>query len=152
MALPHRWVFFPPDDASFLYPSYTTSTDAVFAVDVTNPDLASHPLYAKTYPIECLLQPGEILFVPSGCPHHVENMSNSLAISSNYVDVSNVAAVKQELGAASLVDEGAWQLLRQLEGGEVSLESDEEQRDLSWREFKTWPRKIAKPFARDRPH
>ena len=139
-----RWVFFPPEDTPLLYPRYTTSTDATFAVDVMNPDLSSHPLYCHAHPTECVLRSGEILFVPAGCPHRVHNLTDSLAISSNFVDVSNIADVRRELRAAGLVDEGAWHLLSQLEGG--ALESDEEQKDLSWHQFKTWPRTIDKPF------
>ena len=50
------------------------------------------------------LEPGELLFVPGGLAHTVENLTPSLAISMNYVDASNVkrstAAIQGEFGEA----------------------------------------------------
>jgi hypothetical protein len=45
-----------------------------------------------------------MLFVPAGCPHRVENLEPSLAISSNFVDKSNFDHVKQELEINSLLE------------------------------------------------
>ena len=36
------------------------------------------------------LKPGELLFVPGGLPHTVENLTPTMAISTNYVDASNM--------------------------------------------------------------
>lgn len=30
--------------------------------------------------------------MPAGCPHHVENLTDTLALSCNYVDATNVEA------------------------------------------------------------
>ena len=49
--------------------------------------------------------------MPAGCPHRVENLEKSLAISSNFVDLSNFEAVCKELRVNALVDERAEQLL-----------------------------------------
>lgn len=38
-------------------------------------------------------QTGELLFVPGGSPHYVENLSATLAVSSNHVDHSNFKEV-----------------------------------------------------------
>lgn len=35
---------------------------------------------------------GDLLFVPAGCPHRVENMTDTLALSCNYVDATNMDA------------------------------------------------------------
>ena len=94
-----------------LYPVYTHSTDAVFEANLSSPDPTHHPLLAHTHPQECLLGPGELLYVPAGCPHRVENLENSLAISANFVDCSNFDLVKKELRAHALVDDRAKQLL-----------------------------------------
>lgn len=45
----------------------------------------------KAY-IEVETEPGDVLFVPAGTPHQVDNLHNSLAISMNYVDASNEQA------------------------------------------------------------
>lgn len=135
-----RWVFFPPEDLPLLSPTYTYSTDAVFEVSISQPDLGIHPLLSLTHPTECVLSPGELLFVPAGSPHRVENLEPSLAISANYVDCSNFEGVLTELRVNALKDERADALLHILEDPEFNTTMDYEQSILSWKEFKTWPR------------
>lgn len=91
--------------------------DATFECDLSrgSEGLASHPLLALTHPRECVLGAGELLFVPFGCPHRVENLTKSLAISANFVDGSNLAAVKQELKVNGLLDPRAENLLKVIE-------------------------------------
>ena len=115
-----RWVFFPPDDLPFLYPTYFNSMDAIFEVDLSkwSACLPQYPLLALTHPQECVLEAGELLFVPFGCPHRVENLEKSLAISANFVDSSNRDAVKKELVVNGLLDPRAEDLLRILEDDE----------------------------------
>ncbi|CAH1241419.1 KDM8 [Branchiostoma lanceolatum] len=108
-----RWLFFQKEDLPLLYPCYNHSTDPTFDVDVFNPDLQKYPLLSQTHPRECILQPGELLFVPAGCPHRVENLDKSLAVSGNFVDESNIQVVKQELRINALKDLRALDLLQQ---------------------------------------
>ena len=49
--------------------------------------------------------------MPAGCPHRVENLEQSLAISANFVNCSNFDLVKKELCVNALVDECAKQLM-----------------------------------------
>ena len=56
--------------------------------------------------------------MPSGSPHRVENMKNSLAISSNFVNSSNYELVKEELRINELQDPRAGELLRSLQAKE----------------------------------
>ena len=133
-------MFFPPEDLPLLYPTYTYSTDAVFEVNLSQPDLDRHPLLSLTHPIECILSPGEVLFVPAGSPHRVENIKPSLAISANYVDHSNFEAVLTELRVNSLRDERASVLLDILEAPGFNCSMDYGQSALTWKEFKKWPR------------
>lgn len=135
-------MFFPPEDVSYLYPVHDHSTDAVFEVNLSSPDLNLCPLLSLTHPRECILQPGEVLFVPSGCPHRVENLEKSLAISANFVDLSNFDAVRKELRVNGLVDDRARQLLEAFESKGFTCEMDEQQQMLEWEEFKAWPRII----------
>jgi hypothetical protein len=60
-------------------------------------DLHKHPLYSLASPVECVLEAGDLIFVPSGCPHFVENLSHTVAISCNYVDATNLARVREAL-------------------------------------------------------
>ena len=135
-----RWTFFPPDDLPLLYPLYTDSTDAVFQVDLSRPDLTLHPLLSLSHPTQCTLSQGELLFVPAGSPHRVENLSPSLAISANFVDSSNFGSVLGELRVDGLRDPRARDLLEVLEEEEFCRSVDYGQKDLQWKEFKTWPR------------
>ena len=80
-----RWLFFPPEDLPCLYPIYTHSIDAVFEVDLATPDLVKYPLLSYTHPKECVLQPGEVLFVPAGCPHQVSCNVKILSLTANNV-------------------------------------------------------------------
>ncbi|CAG5135387.1 unnamed protein product [Candidula unifasciata] len=110
-----RWTFFEADDTPLLYPQYFHSMDPVFSVDLSSPDAEQWPLLALTKPRQCVLQPGELLFVPAGSPHYVENLSNSVAVSANHVDQSNLKQVCEELRINALMDPRAADLLQQLE-------------------------------------
>ncbi len=111
-------MFFPPEDLPFLYPTYFNSTDVAFELDLSqgHDGLAEHPLLALTHPRECVLDAGELLFVPFGCPHRVENLQKSLAISANFVDESNYEAAKEELKVNGFLDpraENLWKVLQE---------------------------------------
>ena len=136
----YRWVFFPPEDTPLLYPTYTHSTDAVFEVNLSQPDFEHHPLLSLTHPTECILSPGELLYVPAGSPHRVENIEPSLAISANYVDQSNFEGVLSELRVNALRDERARALLHILEAPDFDSTVDYKQSALPWKAFKMWPR------------
>ncbi|XP_060556292.1 bifunctional arginine demethylase and lysyl-hydroxylase JMJD6-like, partial [Ruditapes philippinarum] len=135
-----RWVFFDKEDVALLYPVFGNpwSTDPVFEVDLQKPDLKHHPLLSLTQPIECILQPGELLFVPAGCPHRVENLETSLAISGNYVDLSNFDLVKEELKVTSLIDERSSELLKQFSDPDFKSNMCSDIDHLCWEKFKSW--------------
>ena len=120
----HRWLFFPPNDVPLLYPVFTNSTDATFEVDLFSPDLTLHPLLSLTHPRECILKAGELLFVPAGCPHRVENLTKSLAISANFVDGSNLELAREELSINAIQNQRAAQLLSELKGARFSEEME----------------------------
>lgn len=114
-------MFFPSEDLPFLYPVYFGSMDPTFECDLSQGSggLDSHPLLSLTHPRECVLGAGDLLFVPFGCPHRVQNLTKSLAISANFVDESNRDAVKGELRVNGLLDPRAEELLRVFEEDEL---------------------------------
>lgn len=114
--------------------------DLVFDVDLSCPDFEKHPLLSKATPQQCTLQPGELLFVPYGCPHRVENLEDSLAVSANFVDLSNFHVVLEELKANALLDPRAEDLLTQMTMDNFPIKMFSQQKDLPWSEFKKWPR------------
>ena len=88
-----HWRLFRSDDRELLHPRR-----AAFDVDVMCPDVERFGAeLAQTQPYDALMQPGDILFVPSGSPHQVLNLDDTLAISANYFDASNWEAVLSDL-------------------------------------------------------
>ena len=63
----------------------------------------------------CVLQPGELLFVPAGCAHAVCNLEASCAISANFVSESNVRLAVDELSVTGLTNAAAAELASHLE-------------------------------------
>jgi hypothetical protein len=71
-----RWLLFPPEQDAFLYN---------YRVDPNRPDLEQFPLYRQARPMECVIGPGETVFVPSGWAHWVESLDATISLSSNYM-------------------------------------------------------------------
>lgn len=51
------------------------------------------------------LEAGQVLFVPSGCAHSVTNLTDTAAISANFVDSSNVERCLSELQVGEFISE-----------------------------------------------
>ena len=111
-----RWKFYSPNNIPYLYPSYARSPDPSFEVDLSQACDESHPLMRLASPMECILEAGEVLFVPAGCPHRVEGLTPSVALSMNYVDHTNLDLAQKELALAALTDPRAGRLLQVLRG------------------------------------
>jgi hypothetical protein len=76
-----RVVLFSPDQSKLLYyPHFETRIVHFSPVDVEKPDLARFPLFAKARPLECTLEPGDILHIPSGFWHFVRSLDPSLSL------------------------------------------------------------------------
>jgi len=110
--------------------------DPTFDADFIESNLSDYPALAFVAPRECILCPGEILFVPAGCPHKVENLEESLAISANFVDSSNFVLVQQELQTNGLIDERAAELYETLSNKKFNSEMDFNISHLEWNKFK----------------
>lgn len=134
-----RWVFFPQSDLPYLYPQYPNSMDPVFEADIRNPNLENQPLLHLTHPSECILNEGEVLFVPAGCPHRVENLTKSVAISANFVDLSNWDNVLEELELNALVDPRSQDLLQQFTSHTFDKKMKFYNSEIPWSKFKSQP-------------
>lgn len=77
-----RITLYPPSQSSYLYGG---------AVDPLRPNLERFPLYANATPIELVLEPGEVVFIPTGWFHHVVSLDNSISLTFNFVNESNFA-------------------------------------------------------------
>ena len=80
------------------------------------------------------------MFVPARCPHPVQNLEQSLAISANYMDLSNLDFVKHELGMNGLQDQRDAKLLDQLQAPQLCLKMNSAVEDMDWSGFKQWPK------------
>jgi hypothetical protein len=71
-----RWILFSPDEKKFLYD---------YNVQPHNPDLKKFPLFLNTKPLECIIGPGDLIFVPSGWAHEVISLDATISITHNYM-------------------------------------------------------------------
>ena len=83
-----KWTFFQPKWTPFLSPRYFDTFDPVFQVDWQQ---------VKVERLEVTLTPGQVLFVPAGCPHRVENLEASVAVSGNIGNVTILHIAKANL-------------------------------------------------------
>ncbi|MDZ7949838.1 cupin-like domain-containing protein [Nostoc sp. DedQUE09] len=79
-----RFILMPPDQEKFIYGG---------KVDAFNPDLEKFPLYANAKPVEFILNPGEIIYIPSMWWHQAENLDSTIALGFNTVNEWNLEIV-----------------------------------------------------------
>ncbi|CAE7802664.1 Jmjd6, partial [Symbiodinium necroappetens] len=102
-----RWRLVSAEDLCLLRPLYLTDLNPVFPRDLDAlkeeaPEEAPEAVLAVS---EVLLEPGDLLFVPAGWPHQVENLKTSVAVSANFVDESNLSRSVEEADLLGLVEE-----------------------------------------------
>lgn len=131
-----RWTFFSREDTCCLYPQLDSSMDPTFEADLIERNLKKYPALSCVTPRECILCAGDVLFVPAGCPHKVENLETSLAISANFVDGSNFELVQQELQTNGLVDERSAKLFETFSSKCFDSRMNFEIPHLPWSRFK----------------
>ena len=70
-----EWVFYDRQDYAHLYPDVATAQFHVDPFKMGGVDLDQFPLYAKTKGgYRAVQQPGDLVFIPVGCPHIVRNL------------------------------------------------------------------------------
>ena len=120
-----RWTLFHPADTHLLYPDYSSGrlhpTFPPLAKLQARPDI--YPLFAYARRTEVIVHPGEVLFVPGGTPHAVENLTDSLAVAGNFVEASNLEAALAEMRWLAEGDSSMGEVLAALE--EMDLETEE---------------------------
>ena len=89
-------LLFTPDQEKFMYKGEGDLKDQG-EVDAFNPDLEKFPLFAKAKPVEFILEPGEILYIPPNWWHHVKNIENNISLGSIIVNEFNVDLFVQAL-------------------------------------------------------
>ncbi|KAK3754412.1 hypothetical protein QZH41_000776 [Actinostola sp. cb2023] len=77
--------FVRKEDLPCLYPYCDEDLNIAFNADISRPDLKDFPLLSTITPLECVLEPGEILFIPHGTPYYVETLDDSLSITGKVI-------------------------------------------------------------------
>jgi histone arginine demethylase JMJD6 len=83
-----QYIVYPPEQERFLYAS-PRKINLSLINDVDKPDLEKYPLFAKATPTVFVLEPGELLFVPSHWWHTAKMLTPSITISANVLNQSN---------------------------------------------------------------
>jgi hypothetical protein len=77
----HMTLFDPVQtERLYPYPVHAVMKHLSF-VDIENPDLIRYPEYRKTQPMECVLEPGELLYLPAYWWHQVRSLDVSISVS-----------------------------------------------------------------------
>ena len=101
-----RWTFFNSDDLASLRPCYKGSLDPTFDIDLAVAERTLNPY-------SVVLKSGQVLFVPAGSPHRVENLTDSVAVSGNFINKTNLETAVKHLKYNSIMDPRAADLLRE---------------------------------------
>nr|CAH7724028.1 unnamed protein product [Callosobruchus chinensis] len=74
-------LLYSPDDSPYLYPHEEKLLNNTAQVDPLKPDLDHFPDFHKAKMYKCLLEPGEMLFIPVKWWHHVSALEKSFSVS-----------------------------------------------------------------------
>jgi hypothetical protein len=72
-----RFTLIPPEQTPYLYNNIGVYSE----VNCDNPDYERHPLYREVAPINVVLGPGDVLFLPVGWWHYVRGLEVSIMVS-----------------------------------------------------------------------
>jgi histone arginine demethylase JMJD6 len=83
-----EFIVYPPEQEPFLYPS-PEKVNLSSIRDLDHPDLKKFPLFSQAVATRFILEPGEMLFVPSHWWHTTRMLSPSITVSINILNQSN---------------------------------------------------------------
>lgn len=126
-----RWRLMPREDLPLLSPVYLTDLNAAFPFDLN--DVEAAQVGAFQFPDELrlvrlqegILEPGDLIFVPRGWPHQVENLETAVAVSANFIDRSNLSESLAEAEALGQVFEDPFHLAEVLRQAKASGRPEE---------------------------
>jgi len=91
-----RYYAWSPEDSAYMYPQGDPPNLSPVR-DVENPDLEKYPLFAKARLTTFILEPGEMLFVPSRWWHTAKMLTPSITLSINTLNPSNWQNFQQDM-------------------------------------------------------
>ena len=83
-----KWVLVQPEFTPFMYPGLSKGLNWQSRVDFRDPDYAACPLYRYVDRYETILEPGDILWNPPFVWHGVMNVTQSIAVSLWWINVT----------------------------------------------------------------
>lgn len=138
-----RWLIYPnaSDVLPFLHVDPRVPQFGFDPLRAQPLDSRRFPSLLRAQPIEVIQRAGDIVFIPGGTPHAVENLEDIIGVSMNYVDAANVDSALAELRQSALAGDASYAaLLEALDDASVPYAMLRDQRDLPFAEFKRWPR------------
>nr|XP_061805952.1 lysine-specific demethylase 8-like [Nerophis lumbriciformis] len=72
---------YSPEDSDKLYPHPSQLLHNTSQVEVENPDTERFPKFSKAPYLECVLRPGDVLFIPIQHWHYVRSLEQSFSVS-----------------------------------------------------------------------
>lgn len=70
-----------PSQTENLYPFKITSLENTSQIDIESPDLKQFPLFENTQYLECILNRGDMLYIPPKWWHYVRSLETSFSVS-----------------------------------------------------------------------
>ena len=75
-----RLLYVDGAEASHLARHATRAQGNISAVNVEHPDLEKHPNFVHAHYLECILCPGDMLFIPAKHWHYVRSLSPAVSL------------------------------------------------------------------------
>ena len=97
-----EWVLVAPRFTPFMYPALSKGLNWQSRVDFRAPDYTASPLYRFVDRYETVLEPGDILWNPPWVWHGVRNLTETIAVSLWWVNVSRAFANNALFSALTL--------------------------------------------------
>jgi hypothetical protein len=116
--IPYEAEFVPEDEEESAVASSSISATATSsASSFFSSQHSRYPLFVHARPRIVVLRAGEVLFVPHGTPHYVENLDTTLSFSCNFIAADNIAEFKRDVRLMANIDsnEGMARVAQQLE-------------------------------------
>ncbi len=81
-----KFTLFPPSESRALYPfPFHSKNRTLSPIVLKEPNYELYPRFKQAHPIECILEPGEMIFQPVFWWHQVETLSTDMAISITFM-------------------------------------------------------------------
>lgn len=75
-----KLIMYSPEDTQNLYPGTEKETSHMSSINLRNVDSEQFPLFVNASPIECTIEAGDILYIPTGWWHEVYSLEASISV------------------------------------------------------------------------